>query len=385
MFKNYIATLQHELEIIDGEFVPLYINFGYQDLILIFSTLHSKLINLFKCMNERLPSGADGAHFWADPSRSLIDTIDKIQTLQRKLKNTEYAFKIDDYNNEIIVECNKFLNSSGGSTIPPNMGKIDLYYAMPIFILESNIKIISPNKTFNSSLKPIGEGSYAKVYKYFDEFYNRTFVVKQAKKDLSSKEIKRFKQEFETMDVLKSPYVVDVYKYYDNENRYIMEYMDYTLFDYIREKNIYLEIPERKSIVMQVLKAFSYIHSKNMFHRDISPNNILLKIYDDVIVVKIADFGLVKLPDSSLTSVNTEYKGSFNDPCLKLEGFSEYNMSHEVYALTMTIAYIMTGKTNISKLQDGKLKDFIAKGICSEKSKRYISIQDVRSAFCKIY
>ncbi len=91
---------------------------------------------------------------------------------------------------------------------------------------------------------------------------HRTFVVKQAKKDLNPKETERFKQEFEAMDVLKSPYVVDVYKYYDDENRYIMEYMDYTLFDYIREKNIYLEIPQRNSIVLQVLKAFNYIHSK---------------------------------------------------------------------------------------------------------------------------
>ena len=72
MFKNYIATIERELEI-NGEFVPFYVNFGYQNLIVIFSTLHYKLINLFKCMNERLPSGADGAHFWADPSSDLID------------------------------------------------------------------------------------------------------------------------------------------------------------------------------------------------------------------------------------------------------------------------------------------------------------------------
>ncbi len=90
-----------------------------------------------------------------------------------------------------------------------------------------------------------------------------------------------------------------------------------------------------------------------------------------------------EITDSSLTSINTEFKGSLNDPCLKLEGFNEYNMSHEIYALTMTIAYIMTGKTNISKLQDGNLKELYSKGVCPEKSKRYTSIQEVRNAFVK--
>ncbi|XQF94187.1 protein kinase domain-containing protein (plasmid) [Pseudoalteromonas espejiana] len=48
-------------------------------------------------------------------------------------------------------------------------------------------------------------------------------------------------------------------------------------------------------------------------HRDISPKNILLKEYDDVAVVKIADFGLVKIVDSELTSENTDFKGYYND------------------------------------------------------------------------
>ena len=44
--------------------------------------------------------------------------------------------------------------------------------------------------------------------------------------------------------------------------------------------------------------------------------NILIKEYDDTLVVKLSDFGLVKIPDSTLTTVNTEFKGYFNDPAL---------------------------------------------------------------------
>jgi Protein tyrosine kinase. len=48
-------------------------------------------------------------------------------------------------------------------------------------------------------------------------------------------------------------------------------------------------------------------------HRDICLKNILIKLFDDVKVIELSDFGLVKIPDSELTSINTDYKGCFND------------------------------------------------------------------------
>ncbi len=384
MYRNYIATLKREMEF-DNEFIEFYNDFENEDIKLILSTLHTNLVNLFNILNERLPTYNYTAHFWADPSRDLINAIQTTLTLQRKLKNTIYAFEIEEYNKSIIEKCKSFLQPSGGSTIPENMDKIDLYYAYPIFKKLNNITVTSPNKNFNAILKPIGSGSYANTYSYIDEFYNRTFAIKQAKKDLNEKELARFKQEFEIMNNLKSPYVVEVFKYNELKNCYIMEYMDYSLDKYIYENNSSLNISKRKNMVLQILKAFEYIHSKKILHRDISPKNILIKIYDDVIVIKIADFGLVKIPESELTSTNTEFKGYFNDPCLKLEGFSTYNLLHEIYALTMTIIFIMSGKTNVSKISDSRLQTLIKKGLNPDKKERYQSLLELKNDFLKLY
>lgn len=49
-------------------------------------------------------------------------------------------------------------------------------------------------------MKLIGNGSYANVYKYKDTFYNRPFILKRAKKELTDKEIARFKREFSVFD-----------------------------------------------------------------------------------------------------------------------------------------------------------------------------------------
>ena len=75
------------------------------------------------------------------------------------------------------------MSSSGGSTIPENMEKIELYYKAPIFIKSNTVKIEHPNNNSINNLIPLGEGSYALAYKYYDSFYDRDFVVKKAKKN----------------------------------------------------------------------------------------------------------------------------------------------------------------------------------------------------------
>lgn len=382
MYENYLAELSKDMEFTD-EYKEFYSSFERENIILILSTLHSNLVNLFKCMNGRLPTKNCVAHFCAEPSRELIDTIDKIETLKRRLKNSKYAFEIEEYNQSIISRCNEFLSSSGGSTIPENMEKIELYYKTPIFINCNTIKVEHPDNTSINNLILIGEGSYALTYKYHDNFYDRDFVVKKAKKNLSEKELKRFKQEFKIMKSLNSPYIVDVYSYNNDDNSYIMEYMDFTLDKFIRLNNNKILLGVRKSIILQLIKACKYLHEKEYLHRDLSPTNVLIKTYDDVLVVKIADFGLAKNPANQLTTINTEFKGYFNDPNLKLEGFNNYAMPHEIYALTMLIYFISTGKTNAFKIDNTKLKQFVQKGV-GDKTNRYKSVDELCEAFKNI-
>ena len=185
------------------------------------------------------------------------------------------------------------------------------------------------------------------------------------------------------MKMLNSPYIIDVFSYNEINKEYIMEFMDSTLNEYILRNNTKLTYQQRMKICNQIIKAFSYIHSKDLLHRDISPQNILLKLYDDVTVVKIADFGLVRLPDSNLTSLNTEFKGYFNDPNLIVEGFDNYDVSHETYALTRLLYFVITGKTRTDKINKN-LKPFITKGLDSNKERRFKSVNELNQAFQNI-
>ena len=93
------------------------------------------------------------------------------------------------------------------------MEKVELYYTLPIFIPNTTITTDNPQTTITFSIKQIGTGSYANVFKYKDTFYDRHFVIKRAKKDLSAKELERFKREFEEMKEFSSPYILEVFRY----------------------------------------------------------------------------------------------------------------------------------------------------------------------------
>ena len=344
------------------------------------SGLHFHLIYLFRRMNERLPTHSNTNHYWAQESRDLILIIDTSLELYHNLKASENAFEIDDYYLSLMKACRSFLAKSNGSSIPPGMEKIELYYTIPIFKTSDTININENNRNFNFQTRLIGEGSYAHVHKYKDEFYNRYFVIKRAKKDLNPKELERFKREFEEIKKLSSPYIIEVFCYNENNDEYIMEYMDSTLEKFIKN-NSSLSIPNRKGIINQILRAFEYIHSKDILHRDISPKNVLLnKYHDDIIVVKISDFGLIKIPDSKLTSLDTSFKGYLNDPSLIEEGFDSYCKLHETYAITRLIYFIMTGKEKFdpnSKDSD-KFKEFFKKGTNREKSERFKTVLEMK-------
>ena len=159
-----------------------------------------------------------------------------------------------------------------------------------------------------------------------------------------------------------------------------MEYMDFTLRKYIEKNNSKIVKETRKLIANQILRGFKYVHSKKLLHRDISPENVLIREYEDTIVVKISDFGLVKTPDSKLTSIDTKPKGYFNDPILATEGFENYQISHEIYALTKLIYFVISGRTNTTNIKEPNLRKFVSKGTSSNREERFQSVDEMINA-----
>lgn len=265
------------------------------------------------------------------------------------------------------------------------MEVVEPYYKIPIFEVGDTIQLPN-NLSKKMQLKPIGEGSYASVFSYFDENYNRFFALKRAHKDISKKDLERFYLEFETMQNLSSPYILEVYSMDKSKNEYIMEYADTTLYKHITQNNQKLTFEERKSLYHQIIKGFEYLEEKNILHRDIAPNNVLLKKYDNINVIKIADFGIVKLNDSLLTSNSTEIRGYFNDHSgLQRVGFNNYDFKFEGYSLCKLLYFVLTGRcSDFTKFNFDNLENFMNQGTHPDVNQRFINIQELKMAFSRI-
>lgn len=372
--------ISKELSDFDNTYRELYLSFENDEIISILSTLHNRIVNSFNLMNDRLPATEkSNRHFWAAESRILKKTIEMAIDIESNFKNTEFSFSIDKEYRKLFDNCLDFLEKSGGSTLPIGMKRIEPYYIIPIFNL--NNTHIKKYRSRLCELKEIGEGSFAKVFKYKDLDYDKFFCLKQAKKDISDNEKTRFIKEFDYMKELKSPYILEVYQCDNAKYEYTMEYMDFTLLDYIKKKNSTLTKDIRRSIGLQIIKSIEYLWSKNILHRDLSPNNVLLKIYDDSVVCKISDFGLIKINESNLTNPSTEIKGSFNDISdLQRIGFNNYDKPHEIFALTKLLYFVATGKTNL----DNQNNNFLLKGLNSNTNARFKNLQELKSEFLNL-
>ena len=358
----------------------LYNDIDNPKLRIIFATLHQEFNRLISFMYNKT-----NGHFNADESRALDYYINFFEDTKYTLKDTMYSFDLNEDYKKFLNECTKFLSLSGGSSIPADLNRIRIIDYEPIFFLRRSIKVNrnSEDKRFN--IKLIGSGSYAQVFKYHDDFYDIDVIIKKADKNLNEKEIERFKKEYSIMKSMNSPYILKVYRYEENNNEYYAEFVDETLYDYIIRNNSKISIEKRKNIAYQIFKAFSYIHSKELLHRDISLTNVLIKHYDNSDIIKISDFGLVKEKDSNLTTTESDIKGSLNDSNLSVIGFKNYSMEYETYALTRLILFVMTGKTNLEKIKDNNIRNFVLKGTNGDVNKRYKSINEMVVDFNKIF
>ncbi|MBC1562458.1 protein kinase family protein [Listeria booriae] len=347
------------------------IDTGLQEL---FTYYHAMINHLFSHLNN---CSKGYGHFHADESRELIQIISEINALRKQLTGTNYEFYIEKYYDKQLTYVNGFLEYSGGTRIPDSFTKIVIAEISPILLFNDVVEL---SHSDTAAIKLKGEGSYAHVFCYTDPRYSKKYALKRAKSNLSDKEKERFILEYSTLKNLNSPYFIEVYSINKKRLEYTMDFADYSLYDFIKKNTQKLNFSEKKSIALQIIKGFEYLHSKNMLHRDISPHNILIKQYDDVNLVKISDLGLVKVPNSKLTSLNTDIKGAVRDPHLVIEGFNNYSMRHELYAISVCIFFTLSGKINWHNEKEAQLKKFIFKGTNPNHDDRFKTLSELKKA-----
>ncbi|MBO4406711.1 MAG: Stk1 family PASTA domain-containing Ser/Thr kinase [Clostridia bacterium] len=156
-------------------------------------------------------------------------------------------------------------------------------------------------------LEIIGTGGMAVVYKARDVKLNRFVAVKILKDEiLEDEEIRnRFHNEAEAVAALSHPNIVSIFDVSITRRMeyFVMELIDgITLKQYMQQRGVLTEA-EMEHFITQILKALEHAHSRNIVHRDIKPQNVMI-LRDGT--VKVTDFGIARMANHQQTSATSQ-------------------------------------------------------------------------------
>ena len=191
----------------------------------------------------------------------------------------------------------------------------------------------------------IGHGGMSDVYEARDIIFRREVAIKILKYESAQKieNLIRFQNEARYSASLNHPNIVKIYDYgEENNNLYIVnQYVKgQTLRDILDYKRNF-SVNEACSIMLQICDALSYVHSKNIIHRDIKPQNIF---YSNDGGVRLGDFGISILLNSNYDVYeNKKVMGTAQYLAPELVLGKKPSFQSDIYALGITFFELLTG------------------------------------------
>ncbi|XP_031494580.1 mitogen-activated protein kinase 15 [Nymphaea colorata] len=198
----------------------------------------------------------------------------------------------------------------------------------------------------------IGKGSYGVVCSAYDTHTGEKVAIKKINDIFEHvSDATRILREIKLLRLLRHPDIVEIKHILLPPSR--REFKDiYVVFE-LMESDLHQVIkanddltPEHyRFFLYQLLRGLKYIHSANVFHRDLKPKNILANADCKL---KICDFGLARVAfnDTPTAIFWTDYVATrwYRAPELCGSFFSKYTPAIDIWSIGCIFAEVLTGK-----------------------------------------
>jgi serine/threonine-protein kinase len=196
-------------------------------------------------------------------------------------------------------------------------------------------------------LKKLGQGGMGAVYLAHQKSLDRQVALKVLSKELAANPrfVERFKREARVMARLDHPNILRCFEVNEamGYNYLAMELVDGgSLGDWLRKRGK-LSLADSLFVVLACAHALQHAHELKIIHRDIKPDNILLKRG----VVKVADLGLGKATDEDLDLTKTGVGAGTPLFMAPEQARDAKRVDHrsDIYALGCMLYLFLTGTT----------------------------------------
>ncbi|KAK3039074.1 hypothetical protein RJ639_028525 [Escallonia herrerae] len=198
----------------------------------------------------------------------------------------------------------------------------------------------------------IGKGSYGVVCSAIDTHTGEKVAIKKIHDIFEHiSDAARILREIKLLRLLRHPDIVEIKHIMlppsrrDFKDIYVVfELMESDLHQVIKA-NDDLTREHYQFFLYQLLRALKYIHTANVYHRDLKPKNILANANCKL---KICDFGLARVSfnDTPTTIFWTDYVATrwYRAPELCGSFFSKYTPAIDVWSIGCIFAEVLTGK-----------------------------------------
>jgi serine/threonine protein kinase len=196
-------------------------------------------------------------------------------------------------------------------------------------------------------LEKIAEGGMGAIYRGRHRASGQVVAIKVLPPHLAANPVllKRFEQEFRAASRLDHPNIVRALDYGDagNSPYLVMEYVEGESLGQKLDRDGKMPEADAIRIIAQVAQGLHRAHKHNLVHRDVKPDNILVRSDG---VAKLADLGLVKETDTDLNLTRTG-RGLGTPHFMAPEQFRNAkgaDIRCDIYSLGATLYQMVTGK-----------------------------------------